>query len=71
MGFLKMAKHYKNLIFLAALPDAIFRSFQGEIISHCIDTSIISKIVLNIHIISDKAFQDGGFTFDRLVRIKN
>jgi hypothetical protein len=57
--------------FLPDSPDAIFRSFQGKIKSHCIDTSMISKIVSSFYLISDKAFQDRGFTFDRFVKIKH
>ena len=61
----------KNPIFLPVTPEAIFRSFQGKIISHFIDKSMISKIRSSFHLISDKAFQDWGFTFDRFVKIKN
>ena len=32
---------------------------------------MISKIVSTMHILSDKALQYGGFSFDRLVRIEN
>ena len=32
---------------------------------------MVSKIVSSFHLISDKAFQDWGFTFDRFVKIKN
>ena len=71
MGFLKMAKNDKNINFLPVSRDAIFGSFQGEIISHCIDTSMISKTGSSFYLISDKAFLDRGFTFDRFIRIKN
>ena len=57
--------------FLPASPDAIFKSFQGKIISYCVATSMISKIVSTMHIISDKALQYGGFSSYRLVRIEN
>ena len=66
-----MGKNDKNPNILPASPDAIFKSFQGKIISYCVATSMISKIVSTIHIISDRALQYGAFSFDRLVRIEN
>ena len=70
MGFFKKGKNDKNPNFLPVSPDAIFKSFQGKIISFCVATSMIIKIVSTFHIISDKALQYGGFGFDRSVRIE-
>ena len=56
---------------MPASPDAFFKSFQGKIISYGVATCMISNIVSTIHIISNKALQYGGFSFDRLVRIEN
>ena len=71
MGFLEKGKNDKNPNFLPASPDVIFKSFQGKVISYCVAKSMISKIVSTMHILSDKALQYGGFSFDRLVRIDN
>jgi hypothetical protein len=71
MGFWKEGKNDKNPNFFPASPDANFKSFQGKIISYCVATSMISNIVSTMHIISNKALQYGGFSFDRLVRIEN
>ena len=71
MGFLEKGKNDKNPNFLPASLDANFKSFQGKIISNCVATSMISKIVSTMHILSDKALQYGGFSSDRLVRIEN
>jgi hypothetical protein len=55
MGFLKIPYYDKNPSFLPVSPDAIFGSFQGKIISHFIDTSMISKTGSSFYLISDKA----------------
>jgi len=56
---------------LPASPDAYFKSFLGKIISYGVATSMISNIVLALYIISNKALQYGGFSFDSLVGIEN
>jgi hypothetical protein len=59
MGFLKMAKNDKNPNFLPVSPDAIFGSFQGKIISHFIDTSMISKTGSSLYLYRTRPYKIG------------